>query len=77
MICLSLVVFFVNLEPNLRRLAIFQTEMRASDQDPRTGWPGQRLPRHFFKDGRWIGVMPKNPVVDLNTGEISGASATG
>ena len=34
MLCLSVVVFmFVNLEPNLRKLAIFQTEMRASDQD--------------------------------------------
>ena len=34
MVCLSLVVFyFVNLEPNLGRLAIFQTEMRASDAD--------------------------------------------
>ena len=34
MLCLSFVVFFfVNLDPNLRKLAIFQTEMRATDQD--------------------------------------------
>ena len=33
MLCLTLVVFYlVNLEPNLRKLAISQTEMHASDQ---------------------------------------------
>ena len=33
MLCLTLVVFYlVNLEPNLRKLAISQTEMHSSDQ---------------------------------------------
>jgi peptide/nickel transport system permease protein len=71
MLCLSLVVFaFVNLEPNLRKLAIFQTEMRASDQDLEN-W----LQRNGYRDdfvlrfGRWIGVWPKEPVIDPATGQ--------
>ncbi|TDQ78976.1 peptide/nickel transport system permease protein [Dongia mobilis] len=71
MLCLSLVVFaFVNLEPNLRKLAIFQTEMRASDQDLEN-W----LQRNGYRDdftirfGRWIGVWPKEPVIDPSTGQ--------
>ncbi len=71
MLCLSVVVFvFVNLEPNLRKLAIFQTEMRASDQDLES-W----LQRNGYRDnfvlrfGRWVGVWPKEPVIDPATGE--------
>ena len=49
MLCLSFVVFFfVNLEPNLRKLAIFQTEMRATDQDLAELAAAQRLPRQFL-----------------------------
>jgi peptide/nickel transport system permease protein len=72
MLCLSFVVFFfVNLSPNLRRLAIFQTEMRATDADL-NNW----LQRNGYKDnllvryGRWLGVAPKHPVKDPATGEI-------
>lgn len=72
MLCLSVVVFmFVNLEPNLRKLAIFQTEMRASDQDLEN-W----LQRNGYRDnyaarfGRWIGVWPKEPARDPVTGAI-------
>jgi len=72
MLCLSMVVFvFVNLEPNLRKLAIFQTEMRASDQDLEN-W----LRRNGYRDnvvlrfGRWVGVWPKEPVIDPATNEI-------
>ncbi|MCG6858332.1 MAG: ABC transporter permease [Salaquimonas sp.] len=71
MLCLSFVVFFfVNLEPNLRKLATFQTEMRASDQD-KENW----LQRNGYRDnylvqfGRWMGVWPKVPVIDPKTGE--------
>ena len=71
MLCLSFVVFFfVNLEPNLRKLAIFQTEMRASDQDLEN-W----LQRNGYRDsfsvrfGRWIGVWPKQPNIDPATGQ--------
>ena len=39
MLCLTLVVFYlVNLEPNLRKLAISQTEMHASTRSSRAGW---------------------------------------
>lgn len=72
MLCLSLVVFFfVNLEPNLKKLAIFQTEMRAS-QAELDSW----LERNGYRDnffvryGRWIGVVKQQPVVDPATGEI-------
>ena len=72
MLCLSLVVFFfVNLDPNLRKLAIFQTEQRASDQDLEN-W----LQRNGYRDnfalqfGRWVGVWPKEPVKDPTTGEM-------
>lgn len=72
MFCLSLVVFFfVNLEPNLKKLAIFQTEMRAS-QAELDSW----LERNGYRDnffmryGRWIGVVPKQPVVDPATGAV-------
>ncbi|GIL00971.1 MAG: peptide ABC transporter permease [Alphaproteobacteria bacterium] len=73
MLCLSFVVFFfVNLEPNLRKLAIFQTEMRASSQDlenwlQRNGYRDNFLARY----GRWIGVLPKQPVVDPATGAFT------
>src|SRR5262245_306677 len=72
MLCLSFVVFFfVNLEPNLRKLAIFETEMRASDQDLEN-W----LERNGYRDNffirfvRWIGVWPKEPVINPATGEM-------
>lgn len=71
MLCLSFVVFFfVNLEPNLRKLAIFQTEMRATDQDLEN-W----LQRNGYRDNfvvryaRWIGVAQKTPALDAKTGQ--------
>ena len=77
MLCLSFVIFFfVNLDPNLRKLAIFQTEMRASDQDLES-W----LQRNGYRDsfflrfGRWVGVAPKEPVVGSVTGSF-GATPT-
>src|SRR5262244_2613184 len=63
MLCLSFVVFFfVNLEPNLRKLAIFETESHVSDQDIEN-W----LQKNGYRDnfivryGRWIGLAPKQP----------------
>src|SRR5262245_53202310 len=71
MLCLSLVVFlFVNLEPNLRKLAVFQTEMHASDEQLEA-W----LQRNGYRDnflerfGRWLGVWPKEAVINPQTGE--------
>lgn len=71
MLCLSFVVFFfVNLEPNLKKLATFQTEMRASDQD-KENWLARNGYRDnfFIQFGRWAGVWPKQPVIDPKTGE--------
>lgn len=71
MLCLSFIVFmFVNLEPNLMKLATFQTESRASDADKQS-W----LQRYGYRDnifvryGRWIGLAPKQPVIDKATGQ--------
>ncbi len=72
MLCLSFVVFyFVNLEPNLKKLAVTQTEMRVTDAD-KENW----LQRNGFRDnffvryGRWIGLVAKQPVVDPATGQM-------
>jgi peptide/nickel transport system permease protein len=72
MFCLSLVVFFfVNLEPNLKKLAIFQTEMRASQQDLENWLQRNGYRDNFFvRYGRWIGVVKQQPVIDPATGEL-------
>jgi peptide/nickel transport system permease protein len=68
MLCLSFVVFFfVNLDPNLHKMAVFQTEVHTSDADLEN-W----LQRNGFRDNffvryaRWIGLAPKQPNVDAN-----------
>ena len=49
MLCLTLIVFYlVNLEPNLRKLAISQTEMHASDQVAGELARQERLPPPFL-----------------------------
>ncbi len=70
MLCLTFVVFYlVNLEPNLRRLAISQLDMRASSQDLES-W----LDRNGYREplavryGQWLGVVPKQPVINPATG---------
>jgi peptide/nickel transport system permease protein len=72
MFVLSLVVFFfVNLDPNLKRLAIFQTEMRASQQDLENWLSRNGYRDNFFlRYGRWIGVVQKQPVIDPNTSQV-------
>ncbi|WEX11290.1 ABC transporter permease [Chelativorans sp. AA-79] len=73
MLCLSLAVFYlVNLEPNLKKLAISQLDMRSSAQDleswlERNGYRENFLVRY----GQWLGVVPKAPGVDAGTGEAS------
>jgi peptide/nickel transport system permease protein len=70
MLCLTLVVFYlVNLEPNLRKLAISQTEMHASDQELES-WlvkNGYRRP-FLIRYAAWLGIWPKEPNVDPVTG---------
>ncbi|MBI1385532.1 MAG: ABC transporter permease subunit [Rhizobiales bacterium] len=71
MLLLSMVVFFfVNLEPNLKKLATFQTEMRASEAE-KDSW----LERNGYRDnffvryGRWIGIVQKQPAIDPASGQ--------
>jgi peptide/nickel transport system permease protein len=70
MLCLTLVVFYlVNLEPNLRKLAISQTEMHASSEELES-WlvkNGYRRP-FFIRYATWLGVWPKQPNIDQATG---------
>ena len=71
MVCLSMVVFFlVNLDPNLRKLSISQTNMRASDAQIES-WleiNGYREP-FLVRYGEWLGVLPRQPNTDPATGE--------
>ncbi|MCV0397457.1 MAG: ABC transporter permease [Rhizobiaceae bacterium] len=66
MLCLTLVVFFmVNLEPNLRKLAISQLDMRSSDEHIESWLVRNGYRDNFFiRYGRWLGVVPIEPVVD-------------
>ena len=75
MLCLSFVVFFfVNLEPNLQKLAIIQTEMRATDQHLENWLQRNGYRDNFFvRYGRWIGVAPKQPIIDPKTGQAGAA----
>jgi peptide/nickel transport system permease protein len=70
MLCLTLAVFYlVNLEPNLRKLAISQTEMHASDQELES-WlvrNGYRRP-FLIRYAAWVGLWPKQPNIDPATG---------
>jgi peptide/nickel transport system permease protein len=71
MLCLTLIVFFlVNLEPNLRKLSISQTNMRASDEmiERWLDYNGYREP-FLERYAQWLGVMKKQPARDVDTGE--------
>ena len=71
MLCLTLVVFFlVNLEPNLRKLSISQTNMRATDAQIESWLVKNGYRDNFFlRYGAWLGVYPKHPNIDPETGE--------
>ncbi|WP_227421487.1 ABC transporter permease [Pacificispira spongiicola] len=71
MLCLTFVVFYlVNLEPNLRKLSISQTNMRASDEmiERWLVYNGYREP-FLERYGQWLGVWEKPPSRDVETGE--------
>ena len=63
MLCLTLVVFFlINLEPNLKKLAISQTEMRATAEQLESWLQRNGYRQNFFvRYGQWLGVLPKQP----------------
>jgi peptide/nickel transport system permease protein len=71
MLCLTLVVFFlVNLEPNLKKLAISQTEQRASAEQLESWLVENGYRQNFFvRYGQWLGVLPKQPNIDPATGK--------
>lgn len=71
MFCLTMVVFFmVNLEPNLRKLSISQTNIRASDEAIESWLVKNGYRQNFFVQyGAWLGVYPKSPNIDAVTGE--------
>ncbi|HET7411379.1 MAG TPA: ABC transporter permease [Pararhizobium sp.] len=71
MIVLTLVVFYlVNLEPNLKKLALEQTNTRASAEDVQNWLVTHGYRENFFKRyAQWMGVWPKDPVIDPHTGK--------
>jgi peptide/nickel transport system permease protein len=70
MVCLTLTVFYlVNLEPNLKKLAISQTEMHASSEELESWLVKNGYRRPFLERyAAWLGVWPKEPSLDPATG---------
>jgi peptide/nickel transport system permease protein len=72
MLCLTMVVFFlVNLEPNLKKLAISQTNQRATEAQLES-WlvrNGYREP-FFERYAQWLGIWPKTPFIHPDTGQV-------
>ena len=71
MLVLTMVVFYmVNLEPNLKKLAISQIDMR-STQVELEGWLTKNGYRQnfFVRYGQWLGIVRKQPAVDAATGK--------
>jgi peptide/nickel transport system permease protein len=70
MVCLTMVVFFlINLEPNLKKLAISQTEMHTSAEQLESWLAGHGYRQNFFvRYGQWLGLVRKQPSIDPTTG---------
>ncbi len=73
MLCLTMVVFFmVNLEPNLKKLAISQLDMRTPADQIESWLVKNGYRQNFFvRYGQWIGVVRKQPNVDQATGKTT------
>ena len=71
MLCLTLIVFYlVNLEPNLKKLAIGQTEMHATSAELESWLVKNGYRRPFLERyAAWLGVWPKQPAIDSSTGK--------
>ncbi|TKB13905.1 MAG: ABC transporter permease [Mesorhizobium sp.] len=71
MLCLTLVVFFlINLNPNLKKLAISQTEMHTSAEQLEDWLVNHGYRQNFFvRYGQWLGILPKQPITDPVTGK--------
>lgn len=70
MFALTVVVFFlVNLEPNLKKLAITQTESRATQEQLDSWLERNGYRQNFFvRYGQWLGIVQKQPNIDRATG---------
>ncbi|MEO1747593.1 MAG: ABC transporter permease [Pseudomonadota bacterium] len=73
MLALTMVVFFlVNLEPNLRKLSISQTNMRATDEQIESWLVSNGYRQNFFvRYGQWLGVVEKQPNINPETDEAT------
>jgi peptide/nickel transport system permease protein len=71
MVCLTIIVFYlINLDPNLKKLAISQTEMHATADQLESWLVKHGYRQNFFaRYGQWLGVLPKQPVIDAETGQ--------
>lgn len=71
MLCLTVIVFaLVSLEPNLKKLAISQTEARATQQQLDSWLERNGYRQNFWvRYGQWLGVVQKQPNIDRNTGQ--------
>ena len=71
MFFLTLVVFFmVNLEPNLKKLAISQLDMRSPAEQIESWLVKNGYRDNFFvRYGRWLGVVQKQPFTDPDSGK--------
>ena len=72
MVCLTMVVFYmVNLEPNLKKLALSQLDMRSSQEHIESWLEKNGYRQNFFvRYGQWVGVVKKQPYTDPATGKI-------
>ena len=73
MLCSTLVVFFlINLDPNLKKLAISQTEMHATSEQLESWLKRNGYRQNFFvRYGQWFGVLSKQPNIDPVTGQAA------
>ena len=73
MLCLTLVVFFlITLDPNLKKLAISQTEMHTSAEQLEQWLVNHGYRENFFvRYGQWLGVIKKQPIINPETGQAT------
>jgi peptide/nickel transport system permease protein len=73
MLCLTIVVFYmINLEPNLKKLAISQLDMRTPAEQLESWLVKNGYRENFFiRYGQWLGVVKKQPAVDPATGKAT------
>ncbi len=71
MLCLTMIVFYmINLEPNLKKLAISQLDMRTPAAQLESWLVKNGYRQNFFvRYGQWLGVVPKLPSVDPAAGK--------